>query len=151
MTRALVLSAAALLFTACATAPKPDTSPTPPPAAQPMQISSPPVMSSTPSSGAFDPVGSYTFSVVAQGNTIGGTMNLRKDQDGKLGGEMTSEHGSLTFTWVTLEGRRITAAGILDNGPELTFVFDFVGDEFTGLLSAQGQQVGSVSGARKKS
>ena len=110
----------------------------------------PPSTTTTTPAGAFDPVGSYTFAVNTQGNTIGGTMNIRKGSDGKLGGEMSSDQGSLTFTWITVEGRRVSAGGVLDNGPELTFVFDFVGDDFSGSLSAQGQQVGTVSGSRKK-
>ena len=149
MTRALALSAAALVLTACATAPKVEPNATPQPAAQPAMAPPPSTTTTTPA-GAFDPVGSYTFAVNTQGNTIGGTMNIRKGSDGKLGGEMSSDQGSLTFTWITVEGRRVSAGGVLDNGPELTFVFDFVGDDFSGSLSAQGQQVGTVSGSRKK-
>ena len=148
MTRTLALSAAALALAACATAPRTDTNSAPQPAAQPAQVASPPTTSTA---GAFDPVGSYTFSVNTQGNVINGTMNLRKGPDGKLGGEMTSDQGSLTFTWVTVEGQRMTASGVLDNGPELVFVFDFVGDDFSGTLSAEGQNVGTISGSRRKS
>ena len=150
MTRVHALSAAALVLTACATAPKAEPDPMPQPVPQPA-VTTPPSTSTTTPAGAFDPVGSYNFSVNTQGNTINGTMNVRKAADGKLGGEMTSDQGALTFNWVTLEGRRMTAGGVLDNGPELTFVFDFVGDEFSGSLLAQGQQVGTVSGARRKS
>ena len=146
MTRTLALSAAALALAACATAPKTDMGTTPDPAVQPAQAAPP----ATSTAGAFDPAGSYTFSVNTQGNVIGGTMHVRKGPDGKLGGEMTSDQGALTFTWVTLEGRRMTASGVLDNGPELVFVFDFVGDEFSGTLSSQGQNVGTISGSRRK-
>ncbi len=150
MTRPISFLAAAFVLAACATAPKAEPNATPQPAAQPQAMTTQSSAATTAPAGAFDPVGSYTFSVNTQGNTIGGTMNLRKDAEGKIGGEMTSDQGSLAFTWVTVEGRRISAGGVLDNGPELTFIFDFVGDEFSGTLSAQGQQVGTVSGARRK-
>lgn len=147
MTRAIAFSAAAFILAACATAPKTDPSTTPEPAAQPAAL--PPATATAPA-GAFDPVGSYNFSVITQGNTIPGTMNVRKDAEGKLGGEMTSDQGSLTFNWVTVEGRTMRAGGVLDNGPELVFVFDFVGDDFSGTVWAQEQQIGTISGSRRK-
>ena len=141
--------ATVLLFTACATASRPDVETVPQQA--PMQPAQPAAAPATATMGTFDPVGSYTFSVNTQGNTIGGTMNVRRGQDGRLGGEMASDQGSLTFTTVNVDGRRMTAAGVLNNGPELVFVFNFAGDDFTGSLSAQGQEIGSISGSRKKS
>ena len=145
-------TATALVLAACATASKPDVEVSSQPQPQPAQTTGMGTQQTAPAaSTAFDPLGSYTFSVITQGNTIGGTMNIRKAPDGSLGGDMASDQGSLTFTSVTVDGRRVTTTGVLDNGPELTFVMDFVGDEFTGSISAQGQSVGSISGSRKKS
>ena len=149
MIRTLAVSTATILaLGACATAPATVES-IPEPQAQPAATAAPVTTPAT--TATFDPIGSYTFSVRMENQTIGGTMNVRKGQDGKLGGEMASDQGTLTFNWLTVEGRRMTGGGVLDNSPELVFVFDFVGDDFTGTLSAQGQQIGTLTGSRKKS
>ena len=144
MTRTLILSAATLLLAACATAPKPETTPAPQPAAPPAQAAT-----GTASTGAFDPVGSYTFSANLEGQSIGGTMSITRGTDGTLGGEVTSNQGVVRLRSVTLEGRKMTAYGTLESGPEVGFVLNFEGEGFSGTFNVQGTG-GTISGTRRK-
>jgi hypothetical protein len=150
MFRALAASTAAvLLLSACATTPRTDVDPAPQPQAQPAGMT-PPAAATAPASGAFDPVGTYDFSVDIQGQRIGGTMAITKAQDGTLGGEMYSDQGALTFNSVTVEGRTMTASGALPNGgPSVVFVMEFAGDDFAGTFSVEGAS-GTIAGKRRK-
>lgn len=131
-------SAAALVLAGCATTPRSNVEPAPQPAV-------------VPATAAFNPVGEYNFSVDMQGNIINGTMALTRASDGRLGGQMSSNQGTLVFRSVSMDGRRMTAKGLLDNGPELTFVLNFVtDDDFNGTFSVQGTN-GNISGTRRKS
>jgi len=138
----LLAASGALLLAACATAPRSE----PEPAPQPQ-----PAAATTAAATAFDPVGTYSFSVDMQGNAINGTMTITRATDGRIGGDMTSDQGTLTFSSVVIEGKKVTASGLLQNGPELTFVMEFAGDDFSGTFSAQGTTAGTISGTRKKS
>lgn len=147
---------AAILMSACAKNPPPEgpapqtpavvetprpqtspaqTPPTPPPAAQ---------------TGAFDPLGTFIFAVDVGGNAAGGTITIVKAADGKLGGTVDSDQGSLTLSNVAVEGRKMTLNGMIPNGPNITFVLNFEGDKYTGTVTVETMS-GTISGERKKS
>ena len=152
MIRTLVISTAAILLAACATSPRTDIEAAPQPATQSATppVQSPPPASAAPATaGAFDPVGNYTFSADMQGQPIDGSMSITRAADGTLGGEMSSTQGAVRLRSVTLDGRRMTAYGTLENGPEISFVFNFEGERFSGTFDVQGTG-GTISGTRKR-
>ncbi len=150
MIRTLARSTAtALMLAACATTPKPDVEVSSQPQPQPAQAAGMGMQQAATTGTAFNPVGNYTFSVDLQGQAINGLMAITRTADGTLGGEMSSDAYSLTFTSVMLEGRKMTATGVLQNGPALTFYLEFTGDVFTGSFSGEGAS-GTISGTRKK-
>ena len=150
MIRALTASTSlALLFAACATSPRTAVDPSPQPQPQTQPAMATPAAAAAPTSGAFDPVGNYTFSVNIQNNTVPGSMVITRTPDGALGGHMSSDQGSLTFNSISVEGRTVTATGVLDGGPAITFRMEFTGDDFAGSLNMQGSE-GTIHGTRRK-
>ncbi len=147
MIRSLALSTStALVLIACATTPKPDVAASP----QPQPMASPAAMTTMPSS-AFNPAGTWNFTADNQGQPITGTMVLTKAGDGTLGGEINSEIGTVTLTSLMVDGRKLTAAGVLPNGgPEIVFTFHFAdADTFSGNFAVEGT-TGAISGTRRK-
>lgn len=147
MRAALFPTFALVVLAACATTPKPDVQPAPEPL--PAQTTPPGSSASTGTTAAFDPVGTYDFTANMQGQAIRGTMVLTRGPDGRLGGEVNSDQGLVIFTSITLEGRKMTAAGAVQNGPAVSFEVQFTGDEFAGNFWVQ-ETTGTISGVRRR-
>lgn len=115
----------------------PPTTPTPAAAARPAT--------------AFDPVGNFSFSVDIGGNAAAGTITIVKGDDGKLGGTISSDQGSLSISNVVVESRKMVLSATLPNGPDIVFVLNFEANnnDYTGTLDVQGMS-GALAGARKK-
>jgi hypothetical protein len=146
-----------LLASACSSLPEPEgptaqppvVTITPPPATPPRAATT---ATSTPA-GAFEPVGTYTFTVDANGTTRAGTIAITKDVTGKLGGAVSSDMGSLPMSSVAVEGRKMTlTATIPDASVTIVFMLNFEAnnDKYTGTWEVQGM-TGAISGERKKS
>jgi hypothetical protein len=157
MKRTLAAIAAIALFSACSSLPEPEgptaqtpqpAVTTPPPTTPPPQT--PPPSTSTPASaGAFDPVGTFTFALDVAGTSASGTIAIAKGQDGKLGGSLNSDQGSLPLNSVAVDGRKMTL-GFDFNGTPVSIVMNFDGDKYTGTINVEGMGSGPISGERKK-
>ncbi|HUF50537.1 MAG TPA: hypothetical protein VMN60_06880 [Longimicrobiales bacterium] len=101
---------------------------------------------------AFDPVGTYDFSVEIMGQTQTGEMRITRTE-GQLAGSLTASGERVDLRNVKLDGRKMTATAIgPEGGPEVQFTFNFTEDDrFTGVLTVPGMGEAQISGARQKS
>ena len=123
---------------ACASSPNQATEPAPSAAAAP-----------APAAAAFDPVGTFTFAADVDGTTRGGTLEIRRNQQGSLGGTLHSDEGSIPIDAVAVEGRTMRVSFVLPDGPQVVFLLQFEGDNYTGSWSAEGMS-GALTGARRR-
>lgn len=137
-----------LLLAACSSNPEPV--PAPVPAATTQTVT--PAPTPPPASGAFDPVGSYDFTVEFQGQTQSGVITISKQQDGKMAGTMSGPDGSaINLSSVTVDGRKINVIATIPSGPELNMTLNFeTNDRFAGTVAVQGMSL-PLTGTRKKS
>jgi hypothetical protein len=155
MKRTMAAIAAIVLFTACSSLPEPEgptaQTPQPQPVVQtPPPTAPPPATTPAPAAGAFDPVGTFTFALDVAGTSASGTISIAKGQDGKLGGSLNSDQGSLPFNSVAVDGRKMTL-GFDFNGTPVSIVMNFEGgDKYTGTVNVEGMGSGPISGERKK-
>ena len=135
-----------LVLAACSSNPEPAPAPVPVPTQTVTPTPTPPA-----ASGAFDPVGSYDFTVEFQGQTQSGVITITK-QDGKIAGTLSGPGGeAISLSNVTVEGRKINAVGTIPNGPELNMTMNFeTNDKFAGTVAVQGMSL-PLAGSRKKS
>jgi hypothetical protein len=98
---------------------------------------------------AFDPIGVYDFSTQADGETINGTITIRRGDDGALSAIIsTPVTGSLAIQSVTLEGRRMDMRSNIE-GDALIMMLDFVEDRITGGWELGSGMSGVVTGRRR--
>lgn len=98
---------------------------------------------------AFDPVGVYDFSTQAEGETINGTITIRRGDDGGLSAIIsTPVTGSLAVQSVTLEGRRMDMLSNIE-GDALIMRLDFVEDRITGGWELGSGMSGVLTGRRR--
>jgi hypothetical protein len=85
------------------------------------------------SSSAFDPVGTYDFSVSMGGMTRTGALHIERSGTG-YGGHATLEGESepATITGVTVSGNSFTARVVPPNGEAVDFMVTMNGNQFTG-------------------
>ena len=157
MKRSLPAIAAIALFSACSSLPEPEgptaqtpqpAVTTPPPATPPPQTPPPSTPAPAPA-GAFDPVGTFTFMLDVAGTSASGTIAIAKGQDGKLGGSLDSDQGSLPLSSVIVDGRKMTL-GFDFQGTPVSIVMNFEGDKYTGTVNVDGMGSGPISDERKK-
>lgn len=127
---------AASLLIACARTPNPATEPAPSAAAQP-------------AAPAFDPVGTFSFAADVEGTTRGGTLEIRRNDQGSLVGTVHSDEGSVPLDAVAVEGRTMRVTFAMPDGTGVVFLLQFQGDDYTGSWSAQGYS-GPLSGSRRR-
>lgn len=98
----------------------------------------------------FDPVGTYDFTTDFQGTSVSGTITLRRNADGTLGGTISSQAGGdVAIGSVTENGRRLDLRTAVQN-QELVMSIEFSdNDRFTGGWSIGQMASGTVSGARR--
>jgi hypothetical protein len=114
--RILISAAMALFLNACASAPPSEpAAPAPPP---------PPA--------AFDPTGTYDFTVSAQGMEIGGVMTIQGSADAGYTGTVNTEMGGGSMTNVDVDGQTMTFS-LSEVGMDAELEFE--GDEFSGFLT----------------
>lgn len=97
----------------------------------------------------FDPAGTWDFTTQFQGTPVTGTLILRRDADGALGGSIaTNLTGTLQLRSVTLEGRRAVLQAPTPDG-ELNMHVDFEADRITGGWELTSGASGAVTGQRR--
>jgi hypothetical protein len=94
-----------------------------------------------------EPVGSYTFSSVFEGQPIAGTIVIRATEDGYTG-LVDPKNGppQVPVYAVTVEGQTMTLFGDA-GGDDLVITMEFTGDRFTGSWVV-GFDGGEISGMR---
>lgn len=97
---------------------------------------------------AVDPVGTFDYSTVFQGQDATGTITVTST-DGKYGGQVTMSlaDGPLPITAVKVEENRVTIDSEAPDGPVQT-VLNFAGDDFTGEWHYAGM-TGALKGKRR--
>lgn len=98
----------------------------------------------------FDPVGTYDFTTDFQGTALNGTITLRRNPDGTLGGTISSQAGGdVAIGSVTENGRRLDLRTSVQN-QELVMSLEFSdNDRFAGGWSIGQMASGSLSGTRR--
>jgi len=114
--RAFFAVAIGFLVSACASAPPP-AAPAPPPPPPP---------------AAFDPAGTYDFTVNAQGMELGGVLVVNGSPDAGYTGNMSTDMGGGRISNVTMDGHTMTFT-LPDFGVDFELIFE--GDEFSGIAS----------------
>jgi hypothetical protein len=157
MSRVPVAVAILLGASACSSNPAPE-SPTPPaqtavetqrPQTPPVQTPPTPPPPTPQPAGAFDPLGTFTFTLDIAGTAASGTIDIRKTQDGTLAGAINSDQGSLPLSSVAVESRKMTLRFDF-NGAPVSIVMNFEGDKYTGTVNVDGMGSGPISGERKR-
>jgi hypothetical protein len=97
---------------------------------------------------AVDPVGTFDYSTVFQGQDASGTITITSS-GGKYGGEMTISLApdAMPITEVKVEGDRVTVDSVAPDGAVQT-VLQFSGDDFTGEWH-YGGMTGALKGKRR--
>ena len=98
--------------------------------------------------GAVDPTGRWTLSLVAQGSTIEVKLEIVKTPDGGYGGTMSSDvFPTIPIAKATLAGKRLSLSFPVPTGDEGTMYLDIDGKNAEGEWAMPG--MGSrVSGTR---
>jgi hypothetical protein len=99
----------------------------------------------------FDPVGIYDFTTEVQGTPVTGALTLRRNEEGRLIGQITTDMtGEMPLHSITLEGRRAIMRATTPDG-ELYMQIDFLEDDrITGGWELSTGMAGSMSGQRRK-
>jgi hypothetical protein len=100
---------------------------------------------------SFDPVGIYDFSTEVQGTPITGALTLRRDEEGRLVGRISTDMtGEMPLHSIALEGRRAIMRASTPDG-ELYMQVDFLEDDrITGGWELSTGMAGSMTGQRRK-
>jgi ABC-type transport system substrate-binding protein len=135
MVLALAAAACAAPAQQAPPAPAPTPTPTPTPAQQ----------------QAFDPVGTYDFSTQVQGMPVTGALTLRRADDGRITGVISTDMtGEMQLQSVTLEGRRAIMRSSTPDG-ELYMQVEFLQDDrITGGWELSTGPAGSIAGQRRR-
>jgi hypothetical protein len=100
-------------------------------------------------SGAVDPTGSWTLSLVAQGQSIEVKLEIVKTPDGGFGGTMSSDvFPTIPITKASLAGKRLSMSFPVPSGDQGTMYLDIDGKNAEGEWAMPG--LGSrVSGTKR--
>jgi NaMN:DMB phosphoribosyltransferase len=145
MKRVQFAPAVVLVLAACSSTPQPDVSPPP---------QSPPTATPAPARAtAFNAIGQFDFTTMAQGEQVNGMIEIVRLDTGALGGKMTtSATPDLTIRSVVIDGRKVTIETDLPDAGALVVILNFEADNntFNGTwsLSAVGDS-GTLTGKRK--
>jgi hypothetical protein len=98
-----------------------------------------------------DPVGVYDFSTAVDGTVITGVLTLRRGEDGRVGGTVSTDvTGEVPLQSVTVEGRRIVMRSRLPDG-DLYMQMDVLEDDrITGGWELSSGMSGGMSGQKRK-
>jgi len=142
MKRQVILSAVALVLSACAGSQQPAATP----ATQPPQTPT----AAQPQKSALDPVGTFDFTTNVQGTDVAGSFEIVRKDDGSYGGRiLTAAFPEIPITRVTVEASKLIVGGSVD-GQALIMELTFSGDSFTGGWSVgDGSVGGQITGKRK--
>jgi hypothetical protein len=102
-----------------------------------------------PAAPAFDPVGVYDFSTQADGQTVNGTLTIRRGEEGRLNAVIsTPVTGDVPIENVTLEGRTMELRANVE-GTGLIMMVDFVENRLTGGWQLSSGASGVMTGQRR--
>lgn len=141
MQRSQIVSVLILGLAACAGNPEPDSPLLPPTRTDPqVQLER---------ASAFDPVGNYEFLTTVEGQSVPGTIEIQKNEQGSLTARVSTDMtGPIPITSITIEGMKVTMTGSLPDG-QLGFIMEFKDlNEFSGSWSYAGMG-GAFNGKRK--
>lgn len=117
--------------------------------AMPAAAQQPPTQPEKPAA-AIDPIGVFDFSTAVEGQTVRGTITIRKVEAGFGGVISTDATEDLAISKVTVEGKKLQIRGMTPDG-ELVMNLEFSDtDKFSGGWDMAGAMSGSMSGARRK-
>jgi hypothetical protein len=111
----------------------------------------PATVQQAPAQPALDPVGVYDFSTDVQGTTLTGVLTIRRADDGRLAGAITTDMtGEMLLQSVTVEGRRALLRSSTPDG-ELFMQVDFLEDNrITGGWELSSGMSGAITGQRRR-
>lgn len=94
-----------------------------------------------------DPVGTFEFETVVQGQTIGGSMEITQSESGFTGTIWAEGQPEIPIQSVTVDGALMTIFAMIPEAGELIIELEFDGDEFAGSW-ALGFDGAELSGRR---
>jgi hypothetical protein len=99
---------------------------------------------------AFDPAGTYDFTAEFQGQTVPGTLHLRRSEQGLAGSLVTGMSGELPFSSIAMDGRRAELRAATPQG-DLIMRLEWVDDDVIRVgWELAGVAAGSASGRRRR-
>ncbi|MGH7561492.1 MAG: hypothetical protein ACRENB_10775 [Gemmatimonadales bacterium] len=101
---------------------------------------------SHPTSRALDPVGTYDVDLEMHGQTTGSVLVISRGEGGKLAATLEVHGQTITFTEVTVDGRKVE----LSAGPDLTLTLAFKTDSSFGGQWTRAEASGGLAGIRRK-
>jgi hypothetical protein len=99
---------------------------------------------------AFDPVGVYDFTTQVEGSAVTGTLDLRRNAQGVLSAQISTQvTGTMTAT-ATLDGRKVEMRASTEQG-DLAMQFTVAEDNtIAGSWSLASGMSGTLTGARRR-
>jgi hypothetical protein len=96
---------------------------------------------------ALDPVGSYEFATVVDGQTVNGTVNITGTPGAYTGKILTSMFPEIPIHGAVVEGQGMIVRARMPDG-ELTLNMKFTDANFVGRWDLGGVQGGDISGKK---
>ncbi len=101
-------------------------------------------------SSSFEPVGSYDFETVVNGQPTAGTVEISMTEDGRYGGIITRpDRSDVPLESVAVEDESLYLIADLGDEGKLKMQFKMEGDRFSGVWWTFNRVAGKVSGARR--
>ena len=97
-----------------------------------------------------DPVGMYDFVATLGIEARTGTLEIVRNDDGGLRGEawLEGEGDPAVIESGAVAGNHVSLFAFVGGGTQVTFELDFEGNEFSGVITADGQAI-EVDGTRR--